>query len=486
MSVFKPLSVVDEAEELHLMIDALMGGTKAMREMGETYLPKWPSEDKEDYDFRLSVATLLPAYRETIANSTGRVFFEPIELQDDVPPQLKTWCENIDAQGNRIDVWAQRYFASGLTHGLAFCLVDKPRGDNVKTKADEKRQGLRPYTVLLHKRQVIGWKSAQSEDGMKLTQLRIKEKVEESDGEYGVRFVDQVKLFKLENGTCTVEIWRKDEAGLEYLHDGPMDTGMSRIPLVVFYTNQLGFMHAAPLLLDLAYMNIEHWQSKSDQQSITHVARVPLLGLIGFDEDSPIVIGKQALKIPINGDAKYIEHSGKAIEAGRASITDLEEQMKKAGAKLLEKDTSAAKTATQSDNEKLEDLCALATMALSFEDAMNNVLQLMAEWMGLPDGGHCSVNSNFQPDEEEINPQLVTSIVQAWQGNALRKRDVIRAWQKIGLIDDSEDIDDVLSELEEETPGLTFPTVNNNAQNNAGSSNAVTEPAGAGQVSGAG
>lgn len=485
MSVFKPLSIVSDAEEIHQMIDALMGGTKAMREMGERYLPKWPSEDKEDYDFRLSVATLLPAYRETMANSTGRVFFEPIELQDDVPEQIAKWCENIDAQGNRIDVWAQRYFCSGLTHGLAFCLVDKPRGDNVKTKADEKKQGLRPYTVLLHKQQVIGWKSAQSEDGMKLTQLRIREKVEESDGEYGVKFVDQIKLFKLENGTCTVEIWRKDEAGAEFLHEGPMNTGMKSIPLVVFYTHQLGFMHASPALLDLAYMNIEHWQSKSDQQSITHVARVPLLGLIGFDEDSPIVIGKQALKIPMGGDAKYVEHSGKAIEAGRVSILDLEEQMKKAGAKLLEKDTSAAKTATQSDNEKLEDLCALATMAISFEDAMNNILQLMAEWMGLPDGGHCTVNSNFQPDEEEINPQLVTSIVAAWQGNALRKKDVIRTFQKIGLIDDSEDVEDVLSELEAETPGLTLSMVTNNAKNNAGSSDITAESAGAGESGGA-
>lgn len=486
MSVFKPLSVVDEAEELHLMIDALMGGTKTMREMGKTYLPKWPSEDEKDYEFRLSTSTLLPAYRETMSNSTGRVFFEPIELQDDVPEQIAKWCENIDAQGNRIDVLAQRYFCSGLTHGLAFCLVDKPKGQYVVTKADEKRQGLRPYTVLLHKRQVIGWQSAQSEGGMVLTQLRIKEKVEESDGEYGVKTVDQVKLFQMTGSTCTVEIWRKDEAGLEYLHEGPMDTGMSRIPLVVFYTNQLGFMHATPPLLDLAYMNVEHWQSKSDQQNITHVSRVPILGLIGFDDDTPITIGQQALKIPMGGDAKYVEHSGKAIETGRNALSDLEDQMKKAGAKLLEKDTSAAKTATQSDNEKLEDLCALATMALSFEDAMNNVLQLMAEWMGLPDGGHCSVNSNFQPDEEEINPQLVTSIVAAWQGNALRKKDVIRTFQKIGLIDDSEDIEDVLSELEEETPGLTLPTVNNNAQNNAGFGNAVTEPAGTSQGSGAG
>ena len=62
MSVFKPLPIVEESEEIDQMIDALMGGTKKMRDAGETYLPKWPSEDEEDYKFRLSIATLFPSY----------------------------------------------------------------------------------------------------------------------------------------------------------------------------------------------------------------------------------------------------------------------------------------------------------------------------------------------------------------------------------------------------------------------------------------
>jgi hypothetical protein len=53
--------------------DALMGGTLYMRQLGEAYLPRWPKEDKEDYKKRLDVATLLPAYEETINQNVGRV-----------------------------------------------------------------------------------------------------------------------------------------------------------------------------------------------------------------------------------------------------------------------------------------------------------------------------------------------------------------------------------------------------------------------------
>ncbi|MCV5632726.1 DNA-binding protein, partial [Escherichia coli] len=51
--------------------DALMGGTLEMRRQGENYLPKWPNEDEDDYKKRLSVATLLPVYEESIKQNIG-------------------------------------------------------------------------------------------------------------------------------------------------------------------------------------------------------------------------------------------------------------------------------------------------------------------------------------------------------------------------------------------------------------------------------
>ena len=38
-----------------------------------------------------------------------------------------------------------------------------------------------------------------------------------------------------------------------------------------------GFMTAHPPLMDLAWLNLAHWQSASDQRHILHVARVPIL-----------------------------------------------------------------------------------------------------------------------------------------------------------------------------------------------------------------
>ncbi|MGR5448171.1 DUF4055 domain-containing protein, partial [Vibrio jasicida] len=81
-----------------------------------------------------------------------------------------------------------------------------------------------------------------------------------------------------------------------------------------------------PPLAELAYMNVEHWQSKSDQQTILHVARVPILFAKMLGDNKITVGGAAVVKCEDeNGDLKYVEHGGAAIEAGRLSLLDLED-----------------------------------------------------------------------------------------------------------------------------------------------------------------
>ncbi|MGV8617402.1 DUF4055 domain-containing protein, partial [Pseudomonas aeruginosa] len=141
--------------------DALMGGTLEMRRQGKLYLPKWPNEDPDSYKERLAAATLLPAYEEAIKQNIGRVFAEPTVLSESAPEIIRKLSTDIDMEGNRLDVWAQQFFSIGFQYGLVHALVDYPRVDpkSVRTKADEKAIGNRPYVTMLNPRQVIGWKS---------------------------------------------------------------------------------------------------------------------------------------------------------------------------------------------------------------------------------------------------------------------------------------------------------------------------------------
>lgn len=394
----KTLKVVDDMREDWAIIDALMGGTRAMRKAGTKFLPQWPKEESEAYQARLKTSTLLPALSETVQNMTGRVFADPITLTEDVPDAIKEMAEDFDLQGNNLQVWAQSLFSGGLSHGIFHVLVDHPKAEGIKTKAEEKSAGVRPYAVVIKPGQVLGWRSANKGGEQVLTQFRYMECVEVDDGAFGTKSVDQIRVLVPGGWATYIEVddgkgqksWQMNDEGL---------TSLSVIPLATFYTKRTGFLTATPPLLELANMNVKHWQSQSDQDNILHVARVPMLAVIGLDEGSTITVGAgSATQLPKDCDMKWVEHTGKAIDAGRISLLDLVEDMRLAGAKLLQKEKQTVKTASQSEEEAAQEMSPLQTMAGQLEDALDQVLQYFALWMNLPDGGHVKVKGNFDVD----------------------------------------------------------------------------------------
>jgi Domain of unknown function (DUF4055) len=208
-----------------------------------------------------------------------------------------------------------------------------------------------------------------------------------------VKPVEQVRV--LEPGKWS--LWRKakpdDNDSWAIVKDGT--TTIPVIPFVPIYGKRKDFMVGLPPLLELAHQNVEHWQSKSDQQTILHVARVPIL--FGKDiGESEIVAGAGAFIRASSKDAdvKYVEHSGKAIEAGRVSILDLEDRMRQTGAELLViKPGNTTEVQTIADNE--QGMCDLQRIMQTLENGLDQALALMGMWVGERDTGHVSIYRDF-------------------------------------------------------------------------------------------
>jgi hypothetical protein len=375
---------------------ALLGGTRAMRAAGKKYLPKWPNEEDEAYKCRLASAVLFPAYKRTIDTLTGKPFAEPITLGDDVPADIAKWTEDIDLRGRNIDAFAADIMESALGYGICGILVDYPKtqGKDGKplyvTRAAEMTAGVRPYCIQVHPWQILGWRDEYKDGVWRLTQLRLMECVDEPDGDYGVKSVEQVRV--LTPGGW--ELQRQNEKK-EWVHYDSGTTSLSIIPFVPVYGQRTGFMTGRPPLIEVANLNVAHWQCASDQQTILHVARVPILAVIGVDDTFQMTVGaSSAVKIPLNGDMKWVEHSGKAIEAGADELEALEERMRQAGAELLVLRPGKI-TATQTATENAVGMCALHRIANNLEDALDQALSIMSMWVGEQDGGHIELFKDF-------------------------------------------------------------------------------------------
>lgn len=398
----KTIPAVDAMRADWAVVAPLMGGTRAMRAAGEQLLPRYPAEEQDSYDLRLSLSTLLPAYAETVGSMTSRVFAEPLQLGDDVPAAIAALADDIDMAGNDLNAWAVEWFRVGLSHGLCHAFVEYPRADSVETLADEQALGVRPYVVMVKPEQVLGWRA----EGGKLLQVRYLESIEVPAGEFGVEFVDQIRV--LEPGSWRT--YRKPEKGGQWVLFDEGQTSLSYIPWVTFYSGRAGLMMAKPPLLELAHLNVKHWQSQSDQDNLLHVARVPLLFIFTNDEQFKLTVSSgTATRMPEGGDAKFVEHGGAAIEAGRQSLLDLIDEMRLAGAKLLQKDKQQTKTATQAAEEAAQELSPIARMANHFADCLAQILQILADYTGQGDGGSVEMRGNFDLDfiPEIAVPQLI-------------------------------------------------------------------------------
>lgn len=387
---------------------ALLGGTRAMRAAGEAMLPKWPNEDKDAYKCRLATAVLFPAYKRTVETLTGKPFSKPVTIGDDVPAQIKTWLEDADLQGRNLDMFAADVMEMGLGYGLGGILVDYPDASKVErtasgviTKAAEKAAGLRPYLIQIFPTQLLGWRAQRVNGAWMLAQLRLMESVEEEQGEFGAAEVPQVRV--LTPGAWATYRKSKEKESEWVLYESGATT-LDIIPFVPVYGQRTGFMMGKPPLVELAHMNVKHWQSQSDQDTILHVARVPILTVIGaeakYDKDGiaipfKLTVGASAaVDLPRDADMKYVEHSGAAIEAGKVSLDDLKEEMRQAGAELLVIKPGTV-TATQHANENAVGMCALQRIAKGLEDALDQALQIMAKWVNEPQGGHVTLFDDY-------------------------------------------------------------------------------------------
>lgn len=429
--------------------EALLGGTAAMRAAGTTFLPKWPGEEKESYNARLATATLFPAFTRTLGVMTGKPFSKQITLGDDVPPRIKAWCDDVDMQGNSLHTFAASIMDEVLGFGLAGVLVDHPKVEGARTLADERAIGARPYMVAIKHSQILGWKAERVNGATVLTQLRLAETKEVPDGEFGTKHEQRVRV--LTPGAWAVYM-PSAKAEDDWVLEDEGRTTLNVIPFAPVYGKKRGFMDGVSPLLDLAHLNVKHWQKQSDVDTIGHVVCVPVLVCEGVDDTFALTIGAStAMKTPQGSKVYYVEHQGQATDFAMSLLEKLEDQMVQTGAELLVQ-KPGQRSATEANNDAEANKSDLQRITEAFEDSLDLALSFMGAWVGEPQGGHAALYKDFGAATlGEASGQLVIAMQ---QGGLLTKATAIREQQRRGLIAADIVPEDELEAVSEEGPNL--------------------------------
>jgi len=410
------------------MLDAVFGGTKTMRTAGATFLPQWPGENDPEYRKRLNQAVLFPMFKRTCEILASKPFSRPITLTG-IPTETLAGLENIDNAGQGIHAFFFSVLGNCLSHGVSGVLADFPPVAAARTLAEQKAVGAHSYLVHYPAGSVLGWK----ETNNRLTMLRLLERAVIPDGAFGERIIEQVRVL-YECGTW--EVWRESETKKNEWYVALEGTSSRKdIPFTFFYGNRTGFGTGESPLKDLAYLNVEHWQSSSDQQTILHVARVPILFMKGFAATESFMIGAATAATATNKDAdmKYVEPQGAAIGHGRTSILDLEERGRAIGAELLVRKTNRM-TATQVESEDTAGDCMLQAIVEMFELGVKNCLRNLAIWNG-EDSSQINAEVFSEFSESSLSDAIANVVFTAVAARDLSKQTGFEILKRSGYID---------------------------------------------------
>lgn len=455
-NVATPCAAYQRMKQDWALVDALWGGTKSMREAGETFLPKRKLETKKEYDARLALATLYPAFAETVQALTARAFSAAVNYGDVMPWIKHEVLPDIDMQGHNGDTFARDWFELALRKGLAHVLVEAPVAQ-AASMAEQKALKLRPYTVLIDPLRVIGWK--QDADGQ-LVQARVMfdEEREDPDNEFATKTVKTIRVYE----PARVRTFVQDARG-EWQQESVAVNNFGFVPLATMYLNRTGFMQAKPPLMELAFLNSKHWRLQVGIDSLVDIASVPILVSIGGglseDNDEVVIGAKHALELPLGADLKYVEHTGAAIKTGTDSLGTLKEDMRQAGAKLLLPQGGASKTEEQSREENARENSRLGMMVKVCEDTLEILLDMIASTRGQEvSGGEVTMQPNLSIDFSPNESMKV--VLEMFTRQLIDSESTFEEAKRRGLINENLTWDEVQVRVREE-----FGTVLNNITN---------------------
>lgn len=368
----------------------LNGGTLVMREAATKYLPKESGESAEIYDNRLARSVLYGAYSRTVKSLSALPYITPIQFQN-IPPQLEYLKTAADGTEQDIESLCQELTEDLINYGKCHLLVEYPIVDRALRASEEKALNIRPYFVRVNPLNLIRWKSVRVGSVEKLSEISIYEDtvVTGEDSEFSEKVQRKVRIISDSSiRVLTLDDSKsQDKSSVGYTEEVFTNT-LGEIPLITIYSsNKIGFMQSSPLLEELAWLNMRHWQKQSDLDNIEHVANVPfaLATGVGEEELGSVIIGSHMLlkMSSENANIRYVEHSGAAIGTTQQSMKMLEDRMVAMGADLLAAKTSTRETAFSSDINNTKSISILEGLIRKLEYGMNQAFSFAGKWMSI-------------------------------------------------------------------------------------------------------
>jgi hypothetical protein len=424
-------------------IRACAEGTQYLRQNAIKYLPQQPRELEEAWKGRVARSVFSPYFSRVIRTAIGLILRKPIVLEGGDEAYWDAWRVNCDRQGTDLDEFARDQLATSIGFGHSAWLTDFPKADGVVTLRDQTEAQLQPYFVAVRPWDVLGWRSDVREGAGKLQQVRIRGRVAKPDGRYGLKYVEQIRVLS----PGAYELWENLETtGWTQVESGT--TSLADVPLSATYSGKLGTLFSKPPLLDIAYLNLTHFQRHADLIHALHIAAQPVLVLKGWDDLSdPVGLSvNNALVLPPEGDAFYVEPASSAFDAQRAELEALADEIGSLGIATLLRQKDSAESGLSKNLDRVDSNSMLALISKDFEASLQQAVDWAAEFAGVQ-APKVAIDRDF--DTTPMTGPEISAINALYTSGLLDHRTSVELLKRGELLSDDMDTDDIIEAAEQ-------------------------------------
>jgi len=407
------------------IMKAVSEGTEYLRENSEAFLPLEPREDYTAYMARVNRAVFSPFTQRLIRAATGLVLRKPITLTGD-PYWTDMFKMDVDGCKSDLDEYARRILMCSLTYGQSHILVDYPAPSGAVSLAEERAQDRRPYWIEVDPNNLYGWRLDRESNYGNLVQVRLAEKAVLPDGDFGEKVFEQIRV--IEPGKYRV--FRKTDqidemydvndnsyagefdaqtTGEEYAEVESGKFSLGEIPLVTVYSGKTENLVSKPPLLDIAYLNLAHFQRQADLIHSLHVASQPMLVMEGYDDQTKdlAISVNYAMATQPGNKIYYVEPASSAFDAQSAEIKELQMQMATLGISTLSQQKFVAESADARRLDRVDTNSMLAMVSMELEQKLQKAFNLSAEYVGI-EPPEVKISRDF--DIERLIGQDITAL----------------------------------------------------------------------------
>ena len=457
------------------IMKAVTLGTEYLRENSEAFLPIEPREDYTAYLARVNRAVFSPFTQRLVRAAAGLILRKPISLVGD-PYWTEVFAKDVDGAGSDIDEYARRLLTTSLTYGHAHTLVDFPAPTEARSLAEERDLNRRPYWIEIDPANVYGWRLDREVNYGNLIQVRIKEKAVVPDGDFGEKVYDQIRV--IEPGRYRiyrqVEAIKAMQGGFPYPNafdatDATSDyemveTGnysLDNIPLITTYANKTDTLVSKPPLLDIAYLNLAHFQRQADLIHSLHIASQPILVMEGWDDqtkDMAVSVNYAMATAPGN-KIYYVEPAASAFEAQSAEIKELQMQMSSLGISTLSQQKFVAESADARRLDRIDTNSMLSSVSMDLEQSLQRCFDVAARYIGI-EAPEVQLSRDF--NIERLIGQDITALNALFDQGVLGRdefRQILVQGEILPTATEGEEIDEVIEPTEAAADDENSPEV---------------------------